>query len=97
MPAVAAAKKSVGTLALLGGGEWQAACRPVDEALLAAAGTDTVVVLAAAAAFEHPDRAINRARAWFHDLGAKVAQEFAGVGNRNEFADFQDADALKRQ
>jgi cyanophycinase len=72
MPAVAAAKKSVGTLALLGGGEWQAACRPVDEALLAAAGTDTVVVLAAAAAFEHPDRAINRARAWFHDLGAKV-------------------------
>ena len=66
------AKKAAGTLALVGGGEWQAPCRPIDEALLAAAETDTVVVLAAAAAFEHPDRAIDRARAWFGDLGAKV-------------------------
>ena len=69
---MAAAKKAAGTLALLGGGEWQEPCRPVDEALLAAAGTDDVLVLPAAAAFEHPDRAVERARAWFDDLGANV-------------------------
>src|SRR3954468_14882765 len=49
-----------GTLALLGGGEWQAPCRPLDEELLAASGGSEVVLLAAAAAFEHPERAIER-------------------------------------
>jgi cyanophycinase len=61
-----------GTLALLGGGEWTAGCRDLDAALLEAAGTDQVAVLPTAAAFEHPDRAVERARAYFEALGAKV-------------------------
>ena len=69
---MAAAKKPQAHSPSSAAGEWQEPCRAVDEALLAAAGTDTVVVLPAAAAFEHPDRAIDRARAWFDDLGAKV-------------------------
>ncbi|HET9728169.1 MAG TPA: Type 1 glutamine amidotransferase-like domain-containing protein [Acidimicrobiia bacterium] len=62
-----------GTVALIGGGEWTAACRPVDERLLAVAGGREVVVLTAAAAFEHPDRVSARAADWFAELGAKVS------------------------
>jgi cyanophycinase len=67
---------------LVGGGEWEAPCRPLDEQLLEASGGTEVVVLAAAAAFEHPDRAIERANAWFGDLGAKV--EALPVTNRRD-------------
>ncbi|HEX5097405.1 MAG TPA: Type 1 glutamine amidotransferase-like domain-containing protein [Acidimicrobiia bacterium] len=71
-----------GTLALVGGGEWETPCRPLDEELLEASGGSDVVVLAAAAAFEHPDRVVERARAWFGDLGAKV--EALPVTNRRD-------------
>jgi cyanophycinase len=67
-----AARKTQGTLALVGGGEWSGACRDLDEHLLASSGTDEVVVLPTAAAFEHAERAIGRAEAWFGGLGAKV-------------------------
>ena len=67
------AKHATGTLALVGGGEWTrrraASSTPTCSS---AAGTDEVVVLPTAAAFEHPDRAVERARAYFDDLGAKV-------------------------
>jgi cyanophycinase len=69
---VGAPKKPTGTLALLGGGEWQEPCRDIDGALLAMAGTDEVLVLPAAAAFEHPDRVVERASRWFESLGAEV-------------------------
>jgi cyanophycinase len=65
-------KHGNGTLALLGGGEWTDACRDLDRALLETAGTDQVAVLPTAAAFEHPDRAVERARVHFEALGAKV-------------------------
>ncbi|MGQ0825608.1 MAG: Type 1 glutamine amidotransferase-like domain-containing protein [Actinomycetota bacterium] len=65
--------KAQGTLALLGGGEWQEPCRALDASLLAAADTDEVLILPAAAAFEHPERVIDRAAAWFETLGARVA------------------------
>ena len=60
-----------GTLALVGGAAWHDGC-DFDAALLAASGGDEVAVLAAAAAYEHPDRAVARAAAWFEELGAKV-------------------------
>jgi cyanophycinase len=61
-----------GTLALIGGGEWHEGCRDLDAELLARAGGDEVVVLPTAAAFEHPERVVERAVAYFADLGASV-------------------------
>jgi len=66
------AKQATGTLALVGGGEWTEACRGFDAALLEAAKTDEVFVLPTAAAFEHPDRAVERARAYFEGIDARV-------------------------
>ena len=60
-----------GTLALVGAQEWSEGCT-FDAELLAASGTDEVVVMPTAAAFENPDRVIERAEAWFGSLGAKV-------------------------
>jgi len=60
-----------GPLALVGGREWGEGCR-FDADLLAASGGDEVVVLPTAAAYEHPQRAVERATAWFAELGARV-------------------------
>src|SRR5690242_19217339 len=60
-----------GLLALVGGGEWRDGCS-FDRTLLDAAGTDGVVVLPTAAAYEHPDRAVEAAATWFAGLGAKA-------------------------
>ncbi len=65
-------KRAGGTLALVGGGEWRDGCRSFDEELLGEAGTEDVVVLASAAAFEHPGRVAERAAQYFDTLGAKV-------------------------
>jgi len=62
---------TVGALALVGGGEWSAGCT-FDAELLAASGADEVVVLPTAFAFENPHRHVERAVAWFGELGAKV-------------------------
>ena len=64
---------ATGTLALVGGAEWRDGCRKFDAALLEAAGTDEVLVLPTAAAFENPGRAVETARRYFEDLGARVA------------------------
>jgi cyanophycinase len=64
--------KQTGTLALIGGGEWREGCREFDAELLARAGAKEVVVLPTAAAFEHPGRVVERAVAYFSDLGASV-------------------------
>ncbi|CAN5647626.1 hypothetical protein BH20ACT2_BH20ACT2_02610 [soil metagenome] len=60
-----------GPLAMVGGGEWQDGC-DFDRELLAASGADEVVVIPAAASYEHPERAVERATAWFAGLGATV-------------------------
>ena len=65
------AKRS-GTLALVGGGEWTKPCADLDARLLEAASGPEVVVLPTAAAFEHPERVVDRAAAWFEKLGGKV-------------------------
>ena len=64
--------KTHGTLALIGGGEWTAPCRDLDTDLLAQAMGKTVLVLPTAAAFEHPEREVERASAWFSDLGTSA-------------------------
>ena len=66
----------VGPLALVGGGEWQDGC-DFDAGLLAASGGDTVVVLPTAAAYEHPEHAVERATRWFDKLGARVEAVYA--------------------
>lgn len=65
-------REAVGTLALVGGGEWTDACKAFDRELLDAAGTTEVVVLPTAAAFEYPDRVAERATTYFESLGASV-------------------------
>lgn len=61
-----------GTLALVGGGEWTQQCRSFDEDLLSASGGTEVLVLPTAAAYEHPDLAVERAAEWFGRMGARV-------------------------
>ena len=58
-------------LALVGGGEWGEGCT-FDAGLLAASGSDQVLVLPTAAAYEHPERQVVRAGAWFAPLGGQV-------------------------
>jgi cyanophycinase len=82
--------KTSGTLALLGGGEWTEPCRELDTQLLARASGETVVVLPTAAAFEHPEREVERAGEYFAALGAKV--QALNVLNRRD----ADADASVR-
>ena len=65
-------KEVSGTLALIGGGEWHDGCRDFDAELLARAGDREVVVLPTAAAFEHPDRVVERAVSYFSSLDASV-------------------------
>jgi cyanophycinase len=74
--------RAVGTVALVGGDEWTKPCAAFDTRLLELAGTDEVTVLPTAAAFEHPDRAVDRARAYFETLGARVTG--LPVANRRE-------------
>jgi cyanophycinase len=66
------AKRGVGTLALVGGGEWTDGCRAFDTDLLAASGGSEVVILPSAAAFEHPERVADRAVTYFTSLEAKA-------------------------
>lgn len=63
--------RTPGVLALVGGGEWQAGCT-FDAGLLAASGSDKVLVLPTAAAYEHPERQVVQAAAWFAPLGGEV-------------------------
>jgi cyanophycinase len=58
-------------LALVGGGEWSEGCT-FDSEFLAASGSDQVLVLPTAAAYEHPERLVVRAGEWFEPLGGQV-------------------------
>ncbi|HWE55979.1 MAG TPA: Type 1 glutamine amidotransferase-like domain-containing protein [Acidimicrobiales bacterium] len=61
-----------GPLALVGGGEWTDGCT-FDRDLWEASGRSEVLVLPTAAAYEHPERAVETARSWFGDFGASVS------------------------
>ncbi len=58
-------------LALVGGGEWSEGCS-FDAGFLAASGSDEVLVLPTAAAYEHPERLVIQAGTWFEHLGGQV-------------------------
>jgi len=60
-----------GLLALVGGAEWHEGCS-FDAELVAASGDAEVLVLPTAAAYEHPDRAVEWASRYFEPLGARV-------------------------
>ena len=60
-----------GPLALAGGGEWQEPCT-FDRDLLAASGGKDVLVLPTAAAYEHPERSVDAAVAYFRGLGGRA-------------------------
>jgi cyanophycinase len=60
-----------GILALVGGGEWQEGCS-FDAEFLAASGSEEVLVLPTAAAYEHPERLVVQAGEWFAPLGGQV-------------------------
>ena len=60
-----------GPLALVGGGEWSEGCT-FDSGLLAASGGDEVVVLPTGSAYEFPQTLLDRATAWFTELGGRV-------------------------
>ncbi len=60
-----------GPLALVGGAEWREGCT-FDRVLLADSGAEEVLVLPTAAAYEHPERAVEWAAGWFAGLGGKV-------------------------
>jgi cyanophycinase len=62
---------SPGVLALVGGREWGDGCS-FDADLLAASGGNDVLVLPTAAAYEHPQRAVDRATTWLSAFGARV-------------------------
>jgi cyanophycinase len=63
--------RTPGILALVGGGEWSEGCS-FDAELLAASGSDEVLVLPTAAAYEHPERLVVEAGEWFAPLGGRV-------------------------
>lgn len=83
-----------GTLALVGGAEWTPGCEDLDRGLAAAAGAKEVVVIPAAAAFEHPERVADRAAAWFAPLGLKV--RVLDVLRRSDAEDPRHAEVVRR-
>lgn len=93
MRAVSAAR-AVGTLALVGGGEWRDGCREFDADLLARASAKEVVVLPSAAAFEHPERVVERATAYFESLGVSVRPFM--VLHRSEAEESKTVDAVRK-
>lgn len=89
-----AAARRPGTLALLGGGEWHDGCRDLDADLIAASGAKEVVVIPAAAAYEHPERVGERASAYFESLGVRART--LPVLHRSDAEDTEHADVVRR-
>ncbi|HZU71292.1 MAG TPA: Type 1 glutamine amidotransferase-like domain-containing protein [Acidimicrobiales bacterium] len=60
-----------GPLLLVGGAEWRRGC-DFDAQALEAAGRPEVLILPTAAAYEHPERAVATAVAWFESMGGRA-------------------------
>lgn len=74
-------ESSPGPLALVGGAEWTDGCT-FDRELWDASGQAEVLVLPTAAAYEHPQRAVDTAVQWFAAFGAP-ARGLMVVGRRD--------------
>jgi cyanophycinase len=72
VPPITSAPEGPGLLALVGGEEWSRGCEDFDATLLEAAGSREVLVLPTAAAYWHPERAVETAAGYFSALGASV-------------------------
>jgi cyanophycinase len=81
-----------GALALVGGNEWQEKCS-FDRGLLEASGGTEVLVLPTAAAYEHPQRAVENAQRWFEGLGGSVRG--VDVLRRHDAEDDGNAEAVR--
>jgi len=81
-----------GILALVGGGEFTDGC-DFDAELLEASGGGDVLVVPAAAAFEHPDRLVAGAERWFEGLGGRATG--LPVLTRRDAMDVDNADAVR--
>jgi cyanophycinase len=86
--------EETGVLALVGGSEWCDGCQKFDAALLEAAGTEEVLVLPTASAYEGPQRAVECARAYFESLGGRVSGLM--VLGRSDAEDEANAAAVRR-
>lgn len=82
-----------GVLALIGGGEWTEACE-FDAELLRASGSDEILVLPTAAAYEQPEFLAARAGEYFAQLGGRV--EGLMVTSRQDAMDAGMADVVRR-
>lgn len=91
---MAAPTRRDGTLALVGGSEWRDGTRALDVELAEASGAKEVVVIPAAAAFEHPERVGERATAYFQTLGVKART--VPVIHRPEAEDTKIAEVVRR-
>jgi len=91
---VSAAPRRPGMLALLGGGEWGDGCRDLDAELAAAASAREVVVIPAAAAYEHPERIAERADAYFESLGLRART--LPVLHRSDAEELAHADVVRK-
>ena len=83
-----------GVLALVGGGEFGPPCEVLDRELLEVAGDGAVLVLPTAAAFEHPERAVANAAAWFAGLGAQAVG--LDVLRRSDALDQANVETIRR-
>ncbi|HEX6595630.1 MAG TPA: Type 1 glutamine amidotransferase-like domain-containing protein [Acidimicrobiales bacterium] len=81
-----------GWLALVGGAEWRDGCS-FDRTLLDASGDAEVVILPTAAAYEHPERAVEGAVEYFEKLGAKARGLM--VLNRRDAEDEANSQAVR--
>ena len=82
-----------GILALVGGGEFQNGC-DFDAEFLAASGSDQVLVLPTAGAYENPERLVASAGEWFAPLGGNV--EGLMVLSRSDAENDGAADIVRR-
>lgn len=82
-----------GTLALIGGGEWGEHHQTLDRRLLEISGSKRVVVIPAAASYEHPEAVAATADAHFSRLG--VTTTTLPVLNRRDAQDRVNAEAVE--